>query len=145
RRDRLDLGAQALQCVAVDAGEEAALAPFVFCDARSEAAAQCEAFGLQRGQRSGDVGRHEAERRRERLFGDGPQPFETAAQDFDERLLGRPVLFVVASGGRDRRVEIGVREQREGLRQPLGGDPQFYRNSLSALGGGGGRGEVGDF
>src|SRR5204863_1046461 len=153
RRDRLDLGAQALQCAAMDAGEEAAFAPFVIVspgiDAGGEAAAQRKALCLEGGERGGDVGRREAERRGERGFGNGAEPFKSAAQDFDERFLGRPVLFVVPAGRGDRRVEMCVREQREELRQPLGGDPQLRRYSLSArlspMGGGGeGWGEVGD-
>ena len=55
-----------------------------------EAAAQREAFGLQRGQRGGDVAGREAERRGERGLVDRAEPFEPAAQDFDQRLLGRP-------------------------------------------------------
>src|SRR5205085_12643593 len=62
RRDRLDLGAQALQCVAMDAGEEAAFAPFIVIspgfDAGGEAAAQRNALCLEGGERSGNVGGH---------------------------------------------------------------------------------------
>src|SRR5205085_5622476 len=128
RRDRLDLGAQALQRVAMDAGEEAAFAPFIIVspgvDAGGKVAAQRKALCLEGGERGGNVGRREAERRGERGFGNRAEPFEAAAQDFDERFLGRPVLFVVTAGRGDRRVEICVGEQREELRQPLGGDPQ---------------------
>src|SRR5205814_6948062 len=134
------------------AGEEAAFAPFVIVspgvEAGGEAAAQGEALCLESGERGGNVGRHEAERRGERGFGNGAKAFKAAAQDFNERFLGRPVLFFVPAGRGDRRVEMCVREQREELRQPLGGDPQLWRYSLSArlspMGGGEGRGEVGD-
>src|SRR6266576_384778 len=136
----------------MDAGEEAAFAPFVVVspgvDTGGEAAAQRKALCLEGGERGGNVGRREAERRGERGFGNGAEPFKSAAQDLDERFLGRPVLFVVPAGRGDRRVEMCVREQREELRQPLGGDPQLGRYSLSArlspMGGGEGRGEVGD-
>ena len=57
RRHRLDLGAQALERVAVDAREQPALAPFLDRRAGREAAAHREAFGLERRQRGRDVAR----------------------------------------------------------------------------------------
>ena len=62
----LDFRAQALHGVAMDAREQAALAPLFFRGARREAAAHREAFGLKSGERGVDLrGRH-AERVGER-------------------------------------------------------------------------------
>ena len=56
RGDRLDLGAQALDRVVVDAGEQPALAPFVRVRrVRREPPAQGEAFGFERRERRRDV------------------------------------------------------------------------------------------
>ena len=54
RRDRLDLRAQPLDRVAMDARQQAALAPFVLGRAGREAAAHGEAFGLQGREAGGD-------------------------------------------------------------------------------------------
>ena len=54
RGDRLDLGAQALDRVVMDAREQPPVAPFVGVAAGREAAAQGEAFDLQRDERGGD-------------------------------------------------------------------------------------------
>ncbi len=79
RRDRLDLGAQPLQRIAVDAGQEAALAPLFDGRAGGEAAAQREALGLQRRERRGDIVGREAEWRGQRILADRAQTFEPAA------------------------------------------------------------------
>ena len=60
RGDRLDLGAQALDRVAVDPGEQPALAPFVRGRCRREAPAHGEAFGLERRERGRDLRRARA-------------------------------------------------------------------------------------
>ena len=88
----------------MDAREQAALAPFVDRRVRREAAAQGEAFGLERRQRRGDLLGRQPKRRGERGLGHRSQAFEPAAQDLDQRLVARPFLVV---GGRrgDRRVE----------------------------------------
>ena len=54
RGDRLDLGAQSLDRVVVDPGEQPALAPFVLGRVRREAPAHDEAFGLKRRKRGRD-------------------------------------------------------------------------------------------
>ena len=54
RRDRLDLGAQATDRVVVNAREQAPIAPFLGVAAWGEAAAQGEAFDLQRDERRAD-------------------------------------------------------------------------------------------
>ena len=66
RGDRLDLGAQTLDRMPVDPGQQAALAPLVRGRRRGEAPAQREAFGLERGERARDLARLEPERGRQR-------------------------------------------------------------------------------
>ena len=92
RGDRLDFGAQPVQRIAVNAGEEPALAPFFGVrtfDIRAgcEAAAQREAFLLQRRQRTGDAGRRQPERLGKRCLAHRAEAFEPAAHDLDERLF----------------------------------------------------------
>ena len=92
RRDRLDLRPQPLDGVAVNAREQAALAPFLGRRCRREAPAHGEAFGLERRQRgvrsrSAQVPAAAASASRR----DRPEAFEPAAQDFDQRLVARPI------------------------------------------------------
>ena len=99
RGDRLDLGAQALDRVVVDPGEQPALAPFVRGRRRREAPAHDEAFGLKRRERGCDLVGLEPERRRERALRDRPQALEPAAQDLDQRLIARPVAPAACGRG----------------------------------------------
>ena len=83
----LDLGAQPLDRVVMDAGEQATLAPFVARRARREAAAHGEALGFQRRQSRRDLAGLQAERRGERVRRHRSQAFEPAAQDLDEGFI----------------------------------------------------------
>src|ERR1700730_9887194 len=65
RGDRLDFGAEAVDRVAVNPGEQPALAPFVFGRPRREASAQGEAFGLESSETGREVLCLESKRRRE--------------------------------------------------------------------------------
>ena len=116
RGDRLDLRAQSLDRVAVDACEEPALAPFVRHHTRREAAAHGETFGFERQERWRDFVRIEPERSRERIFGDRPQTFEPTAQDFRQRLVARPVSFGIGGRDADRGVEPSRGPERLELR-----------------------------
>ena len=89
-----------------------------------EAAAHGEAFGFERRQRGGDLGRRKPERSGSASPRDRTQPLEPAAQDFDQRLLARPFALGIGGRRRDRRIELRRRPQRLELRQALGGDPQ---------------------
>ena len=117
RGDRLDLGAQTLDGVVVDPGEQPALAPFLGRCRRREAPAQREAFGLERRERGRDLLRPEPERRRERALGHRPQPLEPAAQDLDQGVLRRPVPPLVGGRGGDRGLEPRCGPERPELRQ----------------------------
>ena len=103
-RDRLDLPPQPVQGVAMDAGEEPALAPLLPRRARGEPAAEDEALAFER--RQGDLDRAppEAQARGERLGGDRPQAVQPAAHELDQRLLRGP-LAGEAGGRRDRRLQ----------------------------------------
>ncbi len=94
RRDRLDLGAKALDRVPVNAGEQPAFAPFVDACVRGEAAAQREALGFKRGERRGDVELpRKPERGRQSLDLGRAQTFQAAADDLDQREIRRPGAF----------------------------------------------------
>ena len=129
RRDRLDLGPQALDRVAVDAGEQPALAPFVGLRLGREPAAQREALDLERRECGRDRARLEPERRRERLDRERPLALEPAAHDLDQRLVRRPVARQAIRRG-DRGIEPGFRPERLELRQALGGDPKGRRRRV---------------
>src|SRR5262249_31375637 len=88
RRHRLDLRAQALDRVMMDAHEEPALAPFLRERAGGEAAAHGEAFVFERRERGGGGGCGEAERGGERVGRDRAEAFEAAAEDLDEGVVG---------------------------------------------------------
>ena len=124
RGDRLDLGAQAPDGIAVNPGEQPALAPFVRAGLRREAPAHGEAFGLQRRKRSRDFVRVEPERCCQRGLGDRPQPLETTAQDLDQRVLRRPVRASEAAGAAIAGSSLASGHSAWNCGQALGGDPQ---------------------
>src|SRR5262249_14004501 len=72
RRDRLDLRAQTLDGIVVDAGEQPPVAPLFVIDPWKEPPAKNGAFDLQRRQGRPYRIRLEAERRRQRGRRDGP-------------------------------------------------------------------------
>src|SRR5207237_301987 len=110
--------------VAVDAGQQPALAPLLRCRICSETSAQRETFSFERCERSRYVLRLPSERRGQRICSGRPQSLEAAANDFDQGLLRRP--FALGTLGRrgNRRVEPCCGPQCPELRQALGGDPQ---------------------
>src|SRR5450759_1232675 len=94
RRDRLDLGAQPLDRIVVNSCEQAAVAPFFFCNCRRrEAAAQGKAFRFERSERGQDLARLETEWNRKRGNRDRPLTFEPAAHDLDQGCLRAPFLL----------------------------------------------------
>jgi hypothetical protein len=107
----------------VDPAEQAPLTPFLATSAGRETAAQRKAFGFERRERGCDLLWRETKRRHKRILRDRPLAFQTAAQDFDQRLV-RGQLLRSARGGRDNRwCERRARPKREELRQALGRDP----------------------
>src|SRR5262245_35480890 len=94
--DRFDLGAQAIQRVAVDAGEESAIAPFRAdhrLDAwrrRRKASTQHRTFGFERQQRGLGVVLANAERRAELQRRRRTEDREAAADYLDGRVGARP-------------------------------------------------------
>ena len=89
RGDGFYFRSQALQRVAVNAGEQSAFAPFFAVRAGREPTAHGEPFGLERCKRGGDLAGLQSERRRESDRRDRPQPFEASTQDLDQRGLLR--------------------------------------------------------
>ena len=88
RRHRLDLGAQLVARVAVDAREQAAVAPFGGAGG-GEGAAHHRAFDFELQQaRQHRVAAH-AQRRGQRRGSDRPEQFQPAAQDLAQGVVGR--------------------------------------------------------
>src|SRR5260370_3523253 len=88
----------------VNPSEQAAFAPFLGLRTGRKAPAHRESFGFERRERRRDFSRLNPERRGERGLGDWPQPLQSPAQDFDQRLLARPFLLTMHLGRGDRRV-----------------------------------------
>src|SRR5262249_62279335 len=93
RRDRLDLRPQPFDRVAMNAGEQAPLAPFLAIRCRRETPAHGEAFGLERRERGRDLVRRKSERSGERRGRDPPEALEPAAPTFDECPLAPPTAL----------------------------------------------------
>src|SRR5262249_20137909 len=124
----LDLGAQALHRVAVDAREQAAVAPFLVECAWREATAHREAFGLQGCQRKVDLRMADAKPGRECRDWDWAKRFESTADELDKRGFLRPRLRVLGRGAHVR-FEARIREQGLELRPTLGGNPKARRSA----------------
>src|SRR5207249_12221454 len=97
-RDRLDLAAQALERVAVDAREHPPLAPLELGGARGKPAPQHESLVLENPQGEVDVGYRDAERapqlgRRRRAHG-----LESPAHQLAYRVLAGPALRALPLG-----------------------------------------------
>ena len=121
----LDLCAQALDGVAVNAGEQPAFAPFLFVSARTlsaalaESAAHGKALGLERRQRDVD-----SRRRHRQRIGNGrcrhrTQALEATADDDHQRFVGH-------RQGLEQRTSLG--------RDPHIGVPPTYPRNASLLG-----------
>ena len=111
--DRLDLGAEPVQGVAVDPGEEAPLAPLEHGTPRSEPAAEDDAFGFQRGERCLDVRHRDPEGAAESRGSRRPGDLEPTA----DQLPGR-----FPAGG-----------QRLRQREPLRRHPESGKSGRAAV------------
>ena len=122
--NRLDLGAQALDCVLMNSREQPALAPFFRGSLGGEPAAQRKAFGFQRGKGGEDVSWRQPQRTRKCVGPRGPLPLQAAADDLDEGFVPRPRACGRRRGRRDQRIELSRGPYGLKLRQPLGSDPE---------------------
>jgi hypothetical protein len=133
RSDGLDLGAQALDRIMVDAGKQSAVAPLVVIDSLNKPTSQNGALDLQSRERASDRTRLKAQRCGQpglRYWAEALQP---AAQDFDHCLLLRPLglrqIYVAdidtefERSGRDERLQLTV------LEPLLCGQPVFLRHA----------------
>ena len=107
-RYRLDLGAQRLDGVAIDAREQAPLAPFER-GRRSgrELAAQHEALAFELQQRDVDVGGAERQRLAQVARRDRAEPLQAAAHQLADGLLARPGFRGMVRRRDDLRIERG--------------------------------------
>jgi hypothetical protein len=120
RQHRLDLGAQAFDRVAVNAGEQPAIAPLNRDAAVGlEVAAHRRAFGFQGKQRRIDVGQLHAQRGGERASVGRTETFEATAHDFAHRFAAIPFLHARRRHG-DVGLEGGFRENGFQQRQAFG-------------------------
>ena len=122
RRHRFDFVAQPLHRVAVDAREQAPVAPFGGLGHAGELPAHGEAFRLEREQRATDMRFGHVHLRRHLGGGSWPDALEPAAHDLDQR------GFAFPDGRVARRLQdrIGFDIAHHGLPfgQALRGDPQ---------------------
>ncbi len=95
--------------IAVDASEEAPVAPLIVVDARVVATLHDRAVGFQRGERNLRRLGLEPERRGERGLRDRSDALEPPTQNFGQRLLARPNLRPFVRRGGDLRVEARLR------------------------------------
>src|SRR5206468_9984717 len=84
--DRLDLGAQSIERVAMDAGQKPAGAPLGFRGSRGEPAAQDEPLGFEAQERRLELRYRQAAGGGEGASGHGSQTLETPADDLREGL-----------------------------------------------------------
>ena len=124
RGDGLDLGAQALERVVVNAGEQPPVAPFLAVRAGREATAHGEPFDLQRRERGGDLAGLQA-RAAPRERSARPAPALRAVRAGSRPARPLAIRRGLGACGRRRRTRVGP--QRLKLRQPFGGDPDVAR------------------
>ena len=122
-RDGLDLGAQAVQGIAMDTREQTTVAPLAHLWAGREAAPQHQTARLERGQRALHVLGRPARRRRQLRDRDRTGDLHPATQQVFERSLARPRARVRL---RHLQLRIDTHDAERGtdLRQTLGRDPQ---------------------
>ena len=120
RRHRLEFGAQFVARAAVDARQQAPVAPFV-CTGGGQRAAHHRAlrFELQQGGQHG-IAVH-SQWRAQRFGGDGAEQFEAAAQDLAQGVVGCGRSVEVAAIGGD---SAASREDRQEFVQALGRDQE---------------------
>ena len=131
RGDRLDLGAQALEGIAMNAREQAALAPLIRIDGQ-EPAAEREAFHFERRERRRDLARGQSKQIGERGLRDRPLAFQSSAHQLDQRLFARPDFLGMAGRRGDGGIEPRVGPERLRLRQALGRDPESHVRRLQS-------------
>ena len=126
RLDGFDFLAQAIHRVAVDARQQAPLAPLDFKRAGREVPAHHRAFGLQLQQCQVGIGGGQPERRRQRAGRYGAEALQAIAQDFHERGFALPGFSIVL-----RRVDVRCarRSRKHGFefRQALSGNQYAVR------------------
>ena len=97
--DRLDLGAQPVQRVAVDACEQRAVAPFERRLTRREASPQHDAVGLEQQEGRVRIRRRDAERIGQRRRGDGPGQRQPASAAISAMASPRVQAFASRDAG----------------------------------------------
>ena len=127
RSDGLDLLAQPIERVAVDARQQAALAPLQLLAPRREAAAQHEPLMLQRPEGEIDVCRLHSEGAHQ--FGDRrwPDHLEPPTHQLADRVFAAPRLHALPLGDGHLGLECGAGVDRRKHRHALGRDPQRHR------------------
>src|SRR6185437_2786085 len=106
----LDLLAQAVQRVAVDASQQPALTPLELGDSRREMPADYESLMFQRAQPEIAVRPLESERPRQLGRGRRPDDLEPPADDLADSVFTGPGLRPFALGHRHRRIDRRARE-----------------------------------
>ncbi len=136
------------------------VAPLLVVDARIVAAAHDRAVGFERDQRGGGGLRRDAEGRGEPRLGHGPQAFEPATENLDQRRVRRQSRRASPGGGAisglsaasekspgtgstARRESISRRQRRQGAR-PASRRPVFEPTQPFRIGGGLRLGEAAD-
>src|SRR5262249_39717862 len=90
RSDGLDLGAQALDRIMVDACKQPTVAPLLVIESLNKSSAQNGALDLQRREGALERRRFKPERRPQPGLRHRAEAFQPSAQDFDQGLLPRP-------------------------------------------------------
>ncbi|MCY1273399.1 hypothetical protein D9M70_220080 [compost metagenome] len=115
----------------MDAREQMALAPFLHCSARREAAAQHVALALQAGQGEADVHFRQADILGQQCLGARAEAGQAGADDFHQRLFRRPA-FAQFRRQQQRRFGMGGGMHDLQLGKPLGRHPQRSQPSGAA-------------
>ena len=111
----------AFRCVTMDARQQPAFAPLVCFSSGREPALKCKSFGLQGGERGGDRRRRKIKQTCQLRFCNRPSTLKPSAEDFDERVIGRPIALGIGVWGGYRRLKRGLRPNGQELRQALAG------------------------
>ena len=127
RGDGLDLLAQPIERVAVNARQQAALAPLEVLTARGETSPQDKPLVLEPAQGEIDIARLEAERSGQLGHRRGPDHLEPSSHQFADRVFAGPRLGTLPLGDGHLGLERGAGVDRREHRHPLGRDPQTHR------------------
>src|SRR6266436_7248545 len=134
RSDGLDLGAQALDRIMVDAGKQPAVAPLLVIESLNKSSAQNGALDLQCRKRALECRRFKPERRRQPGLRHRAEAFQPSAQDFDQRLLLRPHRLRLIQRGRNVRLAPCLWPYGVELVQALGRNPERSLGSFHVRG-----------